>query len=152
MEANIFVDLAQSMKGFSIVAGANYRRVLEGVLAETAAQQYTVQKFKFSGTVTAADNYYYWVIKEHFGINLFCGIRPFRARPTGEALRGIYGWPGDSRGARRSAGAFEELLQGIAAAWGTQEYRTDGGASGPGQRPADAPVLTPFGGQGALER
>ena len=58
MEANIFVNVAQSMKGFAIVSGSNYRRVLEGVLAETAAQQYSLQKFRLSGTaVTAADNF-----------------------------------------------------------------------------------------------
>ena len=57
MEANIFVNLSQSMRGFAGVAGSNYRRVLEGVLAETSAQQYTIQRFRFSSTVSAADNY-----------------------------------------------------------------------------------------------
>ncbi len=57
---------------------------------------------------------YYWVIKEQFVVDLFCGITPFRARPTGEALRGVYRGPGESRGARRPACAFEELLQRVA--------------------------------------
>ncbi|MCL5097181.1 MAG: hypothetical protein M1608_06595 [Candidatus Omnitrophica bacterium] len=58
MEANIFVNLAQSMKGFAITSGSNYRRVLEGVLAETTAQQYALQKFRFAGgAVSAADNF-----------------------------------------------------------------------------------------------
>src|ERR1039458_1626449 len=60
---------------------------------------------------------YYWVIKEHFGVELFCGITPLCARPTREALRGIYRGPGKRRGARRPAHAFEELLQGTAVAW-----------------------------------
>ena len=29
-----------------------------------------------------ADVYYYWVIKEQFDVELFCGITPLRARPT----------------------------------------------------------------------
>lgn len=60
--------------------------------------------------------YYYWVIKEHSGVELFCGITPLRARPTRETLRGICGGPGDRRGTRRPARAFEELLPGPAAA------------------------------------
>ena len=44
----------------------------------------------------------YWVIKEHFDVELFCEINtPFRARPTREALRGIYRGPGERRGAPR---------------------------------------------------
>jgi hypothetical protein len=66
--------------------------------------------------------YYYWVIKEHSDVELFCGITPLRARPTRETLRGIYRGPGDSRGARRPAGTFEELLQGIAVTRGTKEH------------------------------
>jgi hypothetical protein len=58
--------------------------------------------------------YYYWVTKEHFVIELFCGITPLRARPTRTTLRGIYRGPGDSRGARRPAHTAEELLQGVA--------------------------------------
>src|SRR5438034_10343398 len=48
--------------------------------------------------------------KEHFRVELFCGITPLRARPTRETLRGIYRGPGERRGARRPARAFEELL------------------------------------------
>jgi hypothetical protein len=59
---------------------------------------------------------------EHSDVELFCGITPLRARSTRETLRGIYRGPGDSRGARRPAGTFEELLQRIAIAWGTQEH------------------------------
>src|ERR1700683_5071444 len=95
--------------------------------------------------------YYYWVIKEHFDVELFCGITPFRARPTRETLRGIYRRPGDRRGARRPAGTFEELLQRIAVARGTQEHRADGGPPGSGEHPTHASVATPFGGAGALE-
>src|ERR1700682_4205286 len=96
--------------------------------------------------------YYYWVIKEHFGVRLFCGITPFRARPTRETLRGLYGRPGDCRGARGPACAFEEVRLGAAAAGRAQEHRADGGAPGPRQRPTDASVPASFGGQGALER
>jgi hypothetical protein len=60
--------------------------------------------------------YYYWVINEHFSVELFCGITPLRARPTGEAFRGIYARPGDCRGTRRSTRAFEGLLQRSAVA------------------------------------
>src|SRR5215472_9855601 len=60
--------------------------------------------------------------KEHSDVELFCGITPFRARPTRETFRGIYRGPGDRRGARRPAGTFEELLQGIAITRGTQEH------------------------------
>jgi DDE superfamily endonuclease len=35
---------------------------------------------------------------KQFDIELFYGITPLRARPTGEALRGIYGWPGETAG------------------------------------------------------
>jgi hypothetical protein len=60
--------------------------------------------------------------KEHSDVELFCGITPLCARPTTETLRGIYRGPGERRGAPRPAHAFEELLQGIAVARGTQEY------------------------------
>ena len=59
--------------------------------------------------------------KEH-SVELFCGITPFRARPTRETLRGIYRGPGESRGARGPAGAFEGLLQRIAIARRPQEH------------------------------
>jgi transposase len=65
---------------------------------------------------------YYWVIQEHFDVELFCGITPLRARPTREALRGIYRGPGKRRGARRPARAFEELLQRIAVTGGAKEH------------------------------
>ena len=90
--------------------------------------------------------------KRHSRVELFCGITPFLARPTRKALRGIHGWPGDRRGARRPAGAFEELLQGVAAARGAQEHRADGCAAGSCERGADAPVLASPGGEVALER
>ena len=70
----------------------------------------------------APATYYYWVIKEHLDVELFCGITPLRARPTRETLRGIYRGPGERRGARRPARTFEELLQGIAVARGAQEH------------------------------
>src|ERR1700758_1427489 len=91
---------------------------------------------------------------EHFGVELFCGITPLRARPTRETLRGIYRGPGERRGARRPARTFEELLQGIVAAWGTQEHRTHGGPPGTGCQTyaADAPIFASFGGQSAMER
>jgi hypothetical protein len=53
--------------------------------------------------------------KEQFDVELFCGITPLRARPTRETLCGIYRGPGDRRGARRPASAFEELLQRVTA-------------------------------------
>jgi putative ABC transport system permease protein len=56
---------------------------------------------------------YYWVIKEHSDVELFCGITPLRARPTRETLRGIYKGPGERRGACRPARTLDELLQGI---------------------------------------
>ena len=94
-----------------------YRLLLDGI------QDYAIFMMDPSGQVASWNagaerikGYYYWVIKEHFGIDLFCGITPFCARPTREALRGICRGPGDGRGARRSASAFEELLQRIAAA------------------------------------
>ena len=34
--------------------------------------------------------WYYCVINKQFDIELFCGITPLLARPTAEALRGIY--------------------------------------------------------------
>ena len=46
-------------------------------------------------------------------VELFCGITPLRARPTRDALRGIYTGPGERRGAPRPARTFDELLQGI---------------------------------------
>src|SRR6185437_17160451 len=52
------------------------------------------------------------VIKQHSGIELFCGDTPLCARPTRETLRAIYGRPGDSRGASGPARAVEKLLQG----------------------------------------
>jgi len=36
---------------------------------------------------------------KHSGVELFCGYA-IRARPTGETLCGIHGWPGESRRAR----------------------------------------------------
>ena len=54
--------------------------------------------------------------KEQFDVELFCGITPLFARPTTEALRGIYRGSGQRRGARRPTHAPEELLQGIAIA------------------------------------
>ena len=60
--------------------------------------------------------------KQHSVVELFCGIPPFRARPTRETLRGIYRGPGESRGARRPADTFEELLQRIAVTRGPQEH------------------------------
>src|SRR6516164_5918795 len=70
----------------------------------------------------SAPSYYYWVIKEHSDVELFCGITPLCARPTRETFRGIYAGPGNRRGTRRPARAFEKLLQGIAVVGGTQEY------------------------------
>src|ERR1700692_943590 len=89
--------------------------------------------------------------KEHSVVELFCGIKPLLARPAGEALHGIYGQPGERRGARRPASAFEELLQGIAAGGRSKKHRADGGTPASGQRSADAPVATSFGGQGTVE-
>jgi len=53
---------------------------------------------------------------KHFGVELFCGITPFRARPTRETLRGINRGPGERRGAPRPAHPLAELLQGIVVA------------------------------------
>jgi hypothetical protein len=64
----------------------------------------------------APGDYYYWVIKEHSDVELFCGNTPLRARPTRETLRGIHRGPGERRGARRPARALEELLQRVAVA------------------------------------
>src|SRR5258708_38960264 len=79
-------------------------------------------------------------------------MMPLFARPTTEALRGIYGGLGKRRGARRPAHAVEELLQGIIVARGAKERRADGRALSPGQCSSDAPIVTPFGGGRALER
>ena len=54
--------------------------------------------------------------KNHFDVVLFCGNTPLRARPARETFRGVHRGPGNRRGTRRSARAFEELLQGITAA------------------------------------
>src|SRR5258708_10052498 len=83
---------------------------------------------------------------DYGGVLWFWGILHVPARPTRETLRGLYGRPGESRGARRSAHAFEEVRPGAAAAGRTQEHRADGGAPGPRQRPTDASVPAPFGG------
>src|SRR3954470_24316859 len=79
---------------------------------------------------------------EQIWIELFCGQR-LRARPTRETLCGIHGWPGASRGARRSGNAVEDVLRGIAAAGRTQKRGADGGPSGAGQRAADTSVAAP---------
>src|SRR6202051_3586128 len=42
--------------------------------------------------------YYYCVKNKHFDVELFCGITPLFARPTTEALRGIYRRPGNAAG------------------------------------------------------
>lgn len=55
-EANVFLNLGQPMRGFT-VQGSNFRRVVEALLSETPAQQYTVQKFRFAGNVSPADSY-----------------------------------------------------------------------------------------------
>src|SRR5215475_9282066 len=89
---------------------------------------------------------------EHFVVELFCGITPLCARPTGETLRGIYRRPGERRGARRPARASEGLLHGVAAARRTKEHRADGGTTRPAPRSGYAPVSAPFGRQGPLER
>src|ERR1700758_1220227 len=96
--------------------------------------------------------YYYWVIKRTFSCRIVLWDHASPRQPTRETLRGIHGWPGDHRGARGPTRAVEGLLQGVAAARGTQEHRTDGGATQPGQCSGDAPVLAPLGGQGSLER
>src|ERR1017187_5874635 len=68
---------------------------------------------------TQAASWYYWVIKEHFGVELFCGITPLRARPTRKTLRGIHRGPGERRGARRPARTLKELLQRVRSDWMT---------------------------------
>src|SRR5580704_1589205 len=89
--------------------------------------------------------------KQQFDVELFCGITPFFARPTTEALRGIYRGPGQRRGTRRPAHTVEELLHGIVVARRTQECRADGCALGSQQRWSHAPVTPPFGGRRAVE-
>ena len=73
---------------------------------------------------------YYCVINKHSDVELFCGNTAIRARPTGEALRGIYRRPGESRGACRPARSGKELLQRALAPRRAQEHRTDGGPTG----------------------
>src|SRR5215472_1964886 len=90
--------------------------------------------------------------KEHYRVELFCGITLLCARPTRETLRGIYRGPGGRRGARRPAHASEGLLQGSAAARRTKKYRADGGATEPAQRSGHTPVFAPLGRQGPVER
>src|SRR5947209_13712263 len=84
-------------------------------------------------------------------VKLFCGQTLF-ARPTGEALCGLYGWPGASRGARRSGNAVEAVLRRIAVAGRTQKRGAKGGPSGTRQCAADASVAAPRSGGRAVER
>src|SRR5580700_8175773 len=72
-------------------------------------------RMKASPSTTGSQN-------KHFGVELFCGITPIRARPTRETLRGIYRGPGERRGARRPADTVEELLQGSTVARRAQEH------------------------------
>jgi uncharacterized protein (DUF302 family) len=84
------------------------------------------------------------------GVELFCG-QTLLARPAGEALCGIYGWPGASRGARRSGNTVEAVLHGIVAAWRTEERGTNGCTPGARERAADASVAASRGGRCSLE-
>src|SRR5215470_14165859 len=70
--------------------------------------------------------------KEHYRVELFCGITPLCARPTRETFRGIYRGPGRRRGTRRPTGTVEELLQGIAGSCATASVAShaEAGAGG----------------------
>jgi len=65
--------------------------------------------------------YYYCVKNKHFAVELFCGITPLLARPTAEALRGIYRGSGGRRGACRPSHTSGKLLHGAVVAWRAQK-------------------------------
>jgi hypothetical protein len=55
MDLDLYVDISESMRGFTSDPRSNYRRVLEALLEHTAASQYRVRRYTFSGGVHPAD-------------------------------------------------------------------------------------------------
>jgi putative transposase len=76
----------------------NYNRSCRPFVWTATADSILAKIVRLCSHISGTRHWYYYVIKNKFGGELFGGLPTFGARPAGEAFRGIYRGPGEGRG------------------------------------------------------